>query len=91
MIGEQETGLITTAIISKVAHEDLSITTLDGKPARLAILDDAGNILAEGTAVAQEVHNVTINAFRTYARGQGFLRTFNVPPAQNNDHAKKAA
>ena len=91
MIGDQKTGLIPQAIISTVAHEGLRITTRDGQPARLAILDANGAIIAEGEDVAAEVRAVSVNGYRAFLKGQGHLRVFNVAEAENQDLTKKAA
>ena len=45
MIGTQPTGTIAGVVISAVAHEGLTVT-VGGRRARLAIVDDAGKIIA---------------------------------------------
>lgn len=82
MIGDQETGLLKNAIISAVAHEDLKVTARDGKPLMLAIIDQDGNIIESGQAVAREARSVSINCYRNLLKGMGHLRVFS---AEDNE------
>ena len=50
MIGTQPIGALGSVIISAVSHEGLSVT-VDGKPARLAIITDDGRVIAAGDQV----------------------------------------
>lgn len=78
MIGTQPVGAIEGVVISAVTHEGLSVT-VDGKPARLAIVTDDGRIVAAGAEVAREAEAVAINSFRAFWQGKGFLRVRSKP------------
>lgn len=52
-------------------YNGLTATTRDGKPARLAIIDEAGTIIEAGPAVAREAWNVVLQIHRNYLQGQG--------------------
>lgn len=78
MIGNQPTGAITGVVISAVSHEGLTVT-FNGRPARLAILDDDGHIIAQGNQVAREAEAVSLNCYRNFLKGQGFLRVNSEP------------
>lgn len=78
MIGDQPTNTISGVVISAVSHEGLRVT-YNGRPARLAILDDDGHIIAQGNQVAKEVEAVAINCYRNFLKGQGFLRVNSEP------------
>ncbi len=78
MIGTQPEGTITGVVITAVSHEGLRVL-VDGKPAQLAILDDAGNVIAIGDQVAKEAEAVALNCYRNYLKGQGFLRVSSEP------------
>jgi len=78
MIGTQPVGAITGVVISAVSHEGLSVT-YNGKPARLAILGDDGQIIAVGDQVAREAEATAINCYRNFLKGQGFLRVNSEP------------
>lgn len=78
MIGTQQEGCIKGVIISAVSHQGLSVT-VDGKPARLAILADDGSIIAAGDAVAREAEAVALNSYRNFLKGKGFLRVNSAP------------
>lgn len=81
MIGTQPTGAIEGVVITAVAYEGLSVLA-NGKPARLAIIDDDGNILAAGADVAREAEAVALNNYRNFLKGQGHLRVYKgVPPS----------
>lgn len=73
MIGTQPEGAIAGVVISAVAHQGLSVT-VDGKPARLAIVTDDGHIIAAGDQVAKEAEAVALNSYRNFLKGKGFLR-----------------
>ena len=78
MIGTQPTGAIPGVVITAVAHEGLSVQ-IDGKPGRLAVIDDAGHIVAAGPQVAREAEAVAINSYRSFLIGQGHLRVLSKP------------
>ena len=78
MIGNQPTNTIAGVVISAVSHEGLSVT-YNGKPARLAILDDDGHIIAQGNQVAKEAEAVSLNCYRNFLKGRGFLRVNSEP------------
>jgi hypothetical protein len=80
MIGHIETGTLETSIISAVAHEGLTVTTRDGKTARIAIIDEDGNVLEAGEAVAEEAWNVSIACYKNFLQGMGHLRIHTKTP-----------
>lgn len=79
MIGTLPTGLVSTAEISAVSHRGLSVTLADGRPGKLAIVDDAGAIIDASPAVAREAWNVSINAYKQVLKGMGHLRVLSGP------------
>lgn len=91
MIGIPETGRLKTAIISAVGHEGLTVTTRDGRPARLAIIDSDGNVIESGPSVAIEAWNVTLATYKNILIGKGHLRIFNSPPDQRHKTNESAA
>ena len=80
MIGTQSVGNISGVVISAVSHEGLRVT-VNGKPARLAILTDDGLIIAAGDNVAKEAEAVALNCYRNFLKGQGYLRVNSEPIA----------
>lgn len=70
MIGTQPTGAIEGVVISAVAHEGLRVT-VDGRPARLAVIDDDSNIISSGQFAAREVEAVSLNSYRNFLQGKG--------------------
>lgn len=82
MIGTQTVGIISGVVISAVSHEGLSVT-VDGKPARLAILSDDGRVIAVGAQVAMEAEAVALNSYRNFLKGQGYLRVNSAPITAN--------
>lgn len=83
MIGQQPTGAIPGVVITAVAHEGLTVQ-INGRPGKLAVLDEAGNVIAAGPAVAREAEAVALNCYRQVLRGQGHLRVWGediAPPA----------
>ncbi|MFL9669021.1 hypothetical protein WIX39_018875 [Variovorax sp. AB1(2024)] len=82
MIGTQSTGAIEGVVISAVSHEGLTVT-VDGKPAKLAIVSDDGQVVAVGDLVAREAEAVAVNCYRNILLGKGFLRVMSPPLASN--------
>lgn len=80
MIGLPETNTLGLAIISAVCFEGLRVQTKEGKPAKLAIIDEDGNVIESGEAVAKEAWNVTLASYKNMMIGQGHLRVFSTPP-----------
>lgn len=78
MIGTQPTGAVPGVVISAVVHEGLRVT-VDGKPARLAVILDDGTVIAAGQDVAQEAQAVAINLHRAFLKGNGHLRVLSKP------------
>ncbi|AOV01537.1 hypothetical protein N5K37_13805 [Delftia tsuruhatensis] len=78
MIGTQPTGTIEGVQISAVSHEGLSVS-INGKPGRLAIITEEGQIIAAGSDVAREAQAVAVNSYRNFLQGKGFLRILSKP------------
>ena len=72
MIGTQPEGIIAGVVISAVSHEGLKVT-VDGKPARLAVVTEDGQVIAAGAEVAREAEAVALNSYRNFLKGQGHL------------------
>lgn len=62
-------------VISAVAHKGLEVT-VDGEPARLAVITEDGHVVAAGKAVARELEAVAINRYRAELKAQGRLRAY---------------
>lgn len=81
MIGTQPTGAINGVQISAVSHEGLSVR-INGKPGRLAIINEDGQVVAAGKDVAREAQAVAVNCYRNFLQGKGFLRILSKPIPQ---------
>lgn len=62
--------------ISALSFEGLSAITADGKPARFAILDEDGKILAAGKQVADAAFHTAIAAYRKFLMDEGHMRVY---------------
>lgn len=82
MIGQQPTGAVDGVVISAVSHEGLTVT-VDGRPARLAVITDDGRVIAAGVQVAREAEAVAVNNYRQTLLGKGFLRVMSKPLQSN--------
>lgn len=85
MIGTQKTGTIEGVVIYAVGTQGLQVE-VDGKPARLAIVTDDGQIIASGPAVAREAEAVSINCYRELWKGRGHLRVVGTPIKPSGQH-----
>ncbi|MCY1256153.1 hypothetical protein D9M68_51650 [compost metagenome] len=61
----------------------------EGQPARMAIVDEYGNILAVGDHVAWAAWRVCVEVQENFWEGQGHLVVHTSPPCQG--HSKKLA
>jgi hypothetical protein len=78
MIGTQPTGHVPGVVISAVTHEGLTVT-VNGRPARLAVVLDDGTVVAAGRDVAREAQAVAVNLHREFLKGNGHLRVLSAP------------
>ena len=74
MISEPKTGRLERVVISGAAHEGLTITTRDGRRARLAVVDDAGNIIEAGPHVEREAYAIAVGVYRNFLVGKVHIR-----------------
>ena len=72
MIGPMPTGRLAGVNITATPHGGLT-ATVHGCPARIALVDDNGNVLAAGKDLADEVEGVAVNAYRQVLTGHGAL------------------
>ena len=84
MIGIPETGTLQHGCISANVTSGYQFSTADGRPARLAIVDDQGNVIEQGDAVAREAWNVCIAVQKNFWIGQGHLVVHSAPPGLGN-------
>ena len=82
MIDATPPGSLDTAVITGQAHAGLTITTADGQPAQLAIIDDRGQVIEAGPQVARIAWQVSRACLTNFMRGQGYLRVASAPPAE---------
>lgn len=82
MIGIQPTGAIDGVIISAVASQGLQVT-VDGRPGRLAIVDETGQVISSGEMVAREALAVAVNCYRNVLQCKGHERvqSAQIPPS----------
>ncbi|WP_175964444.1 hypothetical protein [Burkholderia pyrrocinia] len=68
-----------TSTISAVSFQGLSITTPDGEPATLAVIDMHGCIIDSGPSVMRVVWEVAIRSYRNFLIGSSHLRVLAKP------------
>jgi hypothetical protein len=71
---------LQAARISATVSTGFSCTTAAGKPARLAIIDEAGNIIEAGPEVAWAAWKVCIEVQENFWEGMGHLVVHSSPP-----------
>lgn len=74
------TDTLQHAQLTGAIYNGLTATTRDGKPARLAIIDEEGTIIESGLAVAREAWRVAIQVHTNFLRGTGHLIVHSTPP-----------
>lgn len=90
MIGIPETGTLQASAISANVSSGYQLTTADGRPARLAIIDADGNVIEAGEQVAREAWNVCIAVQKNFWIGKGHLVVHSAPPGLANQPQTKA-
>lgn len=78
MIGTLNTGTLPGIVICATSHEGLQVLA-NGKPARLAVVDDSGQVLVAGEQVAREAEAVAVASFKQAMMGRGYLRVLGGP------------
>ncbi|SDJ59754.1 hypothetical protein [Pseudomonas indica] len=81
---------LDAATISANVSTGFQVATKDGKPARMAIVDDDGNIVVAGPDVAWAAWCVCVEVQENFWQGQGHLVVHSSPPGETKS-AKKAA
>ena len=77
--------------ISATISTGFNVTTAAGKPARMAIVDEEGNVIEAGVAVAREAWNVCIAVQKNFWIGQGHLVVHSEPTGIRLPPKQKAA
>lgn len=91
MIGIPQTGALEHGRISANVSSGYKLTTADGRQARLAIIDDLGNVVESGDAVAREAWNVCIAVIKNFKIGQGHIVVHSGPPGLAQSSPDQAA
>ena len=78
IVGEQ-TAQAGTMQLSAVVHEGIRIDHPEGKPCRIAIIDENGQVVAGGEDVTKAVFDVAIAAFQNLLKARGHMRTYSKP------------
>ena len=79
MIGPIKPGSLATARISARIHSGLAVKLPDGRPGKLAIVDESGAMVDASPAVAREAWLVAIASYKNFLIGQGHLRVLSGP------------
>ncbi|CAI8973570.1 hypothetical protein PUP68_07475 [Pseudomonas chlororaphis] len=80
MIGIPKTGTLENGRISANVSSGYQFTTANGRPARLAIIDEQGNVVESGDVVAREAWNVCVAVIKNFKIGQGHIVVHSAPP-----------
>ena len=71
---------LTEIEISGTITQGLKVSGKNGISARLAVIDDDGNILAEGPNLAKAIWNLVLQTLQNFWIGKGHMRVFIPPP-----------
>lgn len=80
MIGIPKTGGLANASLSAVCFEGLLASTIEGRPASLAIIDEDGKVIEAGPHVAREAWGVMMACWKQFLAGEGHIRVHSGPP-----------
>lgn len=76
---QESAGASPVPTISAISFKGLAAHTADGKPARFALLDEDGNVIASGADIARAAYAASVNAYRQYLMGQGHMQVLTSP------------
>lgn len=76
----QEIGDLQHSVIGAIAYAGFTVTTPDGRPATLAVIDQDGNVIESGPSVNIAAWNVAVTAYRNFLKGNGHVRVQVSPP-----------
>lgn len=65
---------------SAVSYGGLEVTTSEGKPATLAVVDSDGRVVAAGPEIVKAAWKASVLAYRNFLMGAGHLRVHTAPP-----------
>ncbi len=82
--------ILEGASLSATVSTGFTALSPSGQPARMAIIDDKGNILAEGQDVAWAAWRVCVEVQENFWEGQGHLVVHTCPPGTKPPPAKVA-
>ena len=82
---------LATACISATVSTGFTATTANGKPARLAIVDEDGNVIESGADVGWAAWRVCVEVQENFWQGQGHLIVHAGPPEANAEEDVSAA
>lgn len=80
---------LENAVISANVSTGFRLSTKEGKPLRMALVDEAGSIVEAGDSVALAAWRVCIEVQENFWEGQGHLVVHSAPPGHTP--IKKAA
>lgn len=78
-IRHQSHGDAQTVHFIATSHNGLSVTTADGRPVQLAVLDCSGGVIAAGQEVAAAAYEASVKSYRSFLMGSGHLRVLAKP------------
>lgn len=73
MIGPIPTGSLASAEISATISDTLRVTLADGRPGKLAIVDELDVVVDSSQRVADEAFLVAIACYKNFLIGQGHI------------------
>lgn len=81
MIGIPKAEPLEHADLSAVCYEGITVSTREGRPAALAIVDEDGNVLEVGPQVARAAWGVMVACWKQFLAGEGHIRVHSGPPS----------
>ncbi|WP_250532450.1 hypothetical protein [Caballeronia sp. ATUFL_F1_KS39] len=87
-IDVEEPGRLVSATIAGSAQRGYEISLADGRPAQLAIVNDAGHVIESGPQVAEEAWVVAILAYQRFLEGEGRLKVISAPGVLQREQKK---
>jgi hypothetical protein len=61
-------------IIAASAIEGLIVTLPDGRPARLAVIDESGGVITSDAGITRQAFDASCRAYRNFLQGLGHIR-----------------
>lgn len=79
----------TAPVIAATATGGLIVTLSDGRPARLAVVDETGQVITSDAGITRQAFDASCRAYRNFLQGLGHIRAVSDPAGNDPDSSHR--